>query len=111
MSSFVIDKKNLDNHQDCFVVENCKFFPYPEASCDGKSGKICDEKNLELPQPDRMLLAVVKSNFDGASVKLRINVVFNAPETKSPQPPQPPKSPQTSQTPTNTNLQTPTVTP
>jgi hypothetical protein len=30
MSSFVIDKKNLATHQECYIVETCKFFPYPE---------------------------------------------------------------------------------
>src|SRR5438034_400129 len=78
LSMFVIDAKNLMSHPECFVVENCKFFPYPEASCTGGCGT-GGKRSLTLPQlQQKIMLAVVKADF-GSSLTLNINVAFDAP--------------------------------
>ena len=118
----MIDAKNLANHQECFVVEICKFFPYPDVSCNGKDGKICTSQELKLPQPDKILLAVIKSNFDGATVKVKIKVEFDPLQEPDSQPSGSEDLPSKTKVPSgpksssvvddeNINLQLPTVTP
>lgn len=91
----MIDEKNLMQHPECFIVENCKVFPYPDASCiSGGCGNGAKSLNSNLPK-QRLMLAIVKANF-GSSLKLKIKIKFDAP-TKTPE--------------THNKLLTPTVTP
>jgi hypothetical protein len=77
MFLFVIDGKNLATYQECYIVETCKFFPYPEAFCEGKKmGKSCD-KSLDLKREDGILLGFIRTGFGGGEVSLQINVEFN----------------------------------
>ncbi|PKK73599.1 hypothetical protein RhiirC2_864353 [Rhizophagus irregularis] len=99
LSLFVLDEKTLKEHPECFVVENCKVFPYPEASCiSGGCGNGAKSLNSNLPK-QRLMLAIVKANFD-SSLKLKIKITFDAPDTPKvtdiPKVPNPPK-PDTSQ--------------
>ncbi|RGB40954.1 hypothetical protein C1646_663445 [Rhizophagus diaphanus] len=83
LSLFVLDEKTLKDHPECFIVENCKVFPYPEASCiSGGCGNGAKSLNSNLPK-QRLLLAIVKANFD-SSLKLKIKITFDAPDTSKP---------------------------
>lgn len=105
LSLFVLDEKTLKEHPECFVVENCKVFPYPEASCiSGGCGNGAKSLNSNLPK-QRLMLAIVKANFD-SSLKLKIKITFDPPDTPKPEVSGTPK-PDTSHPP----LLTPTVTP
>ncbi|PKY41038.1 hypothetical protein RhiirA4_497740 [Rhizophagus irregularis] len=110
LSLFVLDEKTLKEHPECFVVENCKVFPYPEASCiSGDCGNGTKSLNSNLPK-QRLMLAIVKANFD-SSLKLKIKITFDAPDI--PKDPGNPKPDTPKPDPSNPSgpLLTPTVTP
>ncbi|GES78674.1 DUF907 domain protein [Rhizophagus clarus] len=102
LTFFVIDDKNLMEHPECIIVENCNFFPYPDASCIGNCGASGKKSfNSNLPK-QKIMLAIVKANFD-SSLILNITIAFDAPEN-TPKLPGPSKS-------YDNELTTPTVTP
>lgn len=110
LSLFVLDEKTLKEHPECFVVENCKVFPYPEASCiSGGCGNGAKSLNSNLPK-QRLMLAIVKANFD-SSLKLKIKITFDAPDTPKPNNPEVSGTPKPDPSNPSGPLLTPTVTP
>ncbi|RIA93982.1 hypothetical protein C1645_818635 [Glomus cerebriforme] len=76
LMSFVIDGKNVKTHPQCAIFDTCDFFPYPDASCTPPTLE-CDNKKLELPQPDNILLAFHNTNYLN-TITLNIDVKFDS---------------------------------